>query len=310
MSRLSAVELDLSRLPPPYILERLTFEEELAAIKAEFRARWAVRRAANPSLPDFETLDNESAPIAALLEAASYRAMVIRAAANDAARATMVAFSYGPDLDHIAARYGVTRRLITPASGQHPAVYENDIELRRRVQLAPEAFSTAGSAGSYIFHALDAAPNLIDVTAPADDPGPYARVRVTCLSRLGDGTPTPEDLDRVRSRLGQRGIKPATVPYSVNAAAIVPYSIVLKLWIRPGPDAASVKANAEAALAAMVAERRALGRDILREAIMSAARVSGVERVELISPATDVPLNETQAGHCTVITVTTGITND
>ena len=61
------VSLDLEQLPPPKIIEELDFDAILAAMKADFIARY----------PEY-TADFASDPVAKLLEAASYREMLIR----------------------------------------------------------------------------------------------------------------------------------------------------------------------------------------------------------------------------------------
>ena len=92
------VSLDLEQLPPPKIIEELDFDAILAAMKADFIARY----------PEY-TADFASDPVAKLLEAASYREMLIRQRVNDAARSNLLAFATGTDLDHLASFYGVQR---------------------------------------------------------------------------------------------------------------------------------------------------------------------------------------------------------
>lgn len=48
---------------------------------------------------------------------------------------------------------------------------ENDDALRKRIQLAPESFSTAGSYGAYRFHTLSVSQSIIDVAVLGPDEG-------------------------------------------------------------------------------------------------------------------------------------------
>src|SRR5690606_24987794 len=106
-----------------------------------------------------------------LQQADAYRELLAYAAINDAVRSVMIAFAVGADLDHMAAYYGVTRRIITPAAGSTAAVLESDAEFRRRALFAPEAMAAAGPHGAYVLHALTADPRVLNVDVWSPDPG-------------------------------------------------------------------------------------------------------------------------------------------
>lgn len=302
MSRFSATTLDLSNLPAPQVIQQVSF----ARIFAERRAELVAQFDAAGIAYDVAMLETDSAVIGQRVD--GNREMLCLAAINDAAKATMLAFAVGADLDHLAALYGIARRVIAAATSISVALLESDAELRRRVQIAPEAMTTCGSEASYIHHALDAAPALIDampiVGASASG---QPQVRVVCLARDDDGVPTAATLAAVRARLTRADVRPMTVPVSVAGATPVAYAIVAKLLIQPGPDAGLVRAAAVSALTAVAAARRGLGVDVLRQVFEAAARVSGVERVVLISPAADVVVELDQVGICGGITVTTEV---
>lgn len=161
--------VDLSRLPKPQVVEELDFEAILAEMIADYQVRW----------PQF-TAVLKSEPVIKLLETAARREVTVRQRVNDGARSVMLAFARGSDLDHLAA--------LTPMA-RLPE--ESDDAFRRRVQLAPEAFSTAGPHLGYIWHALSATADVKDVTAVSPTPGD---VVVTVLSRHGDGGPAAVDV--------------------------------------------------------------------------------------------------------------------
>ena len=117
--------IDLSQLPAPTVVETLDYESVLAALQADFTARY----------PAF-TAALESEPVLKLLEVAAWRELIVRGRVNDAARACMLAYALGSDLDHLAALYGVQRLLLDAgdptAVPPVPPTYESDARLRAR----------------------------------------------------------------------------------------------------------------------------------------------------------------------------------
>ena len=238
-----------------------------------------------------------------LIQLFAYRELVVRQRVNDAARAVMVAYAVGADLDALAALFGVERFVITPADPENniPAVLESDDDLRRRMVLAPEGFSVAGPEGAYIYHALSASSDVLDASATSPSPG---EVVVSVLSRTGDGTAPAGTLAAVTAKLTDQGIRPLTDHVTVQSAAIVNFAIVATLYFFSGPDRSVVLATAQAQLDDYLATSRKLGRDITRAGIIAALHPEGVQNVVLTSPAADVVLTRQQAQHCTGITIT------
>ncbi|VVT07410.1 baseplate assembly protein [Erythrobacter sp. EC-HK427] len=291
-SSATSTAIDLSRLPAPAVIEELDFEAILAKMKARFIA----------AFPQF-TADLESEPAIKLLEVFSYEVLVLRQRVNDAARACMLAFAGGSDLDQLAALYGVTRREITPANEDTgaPAVFESDADLRRRVLQAPDSFSVAGPAAAYVFHALAASGDVADVAATSPAPG---EVLVSVLARDGDGTAPAELLAEVEAATNADDVRPLTDEVTVQSAEIITFAIDAQLTLYPGPDSALILATAEAQLADLLATNRRIGRDITRSAIFAALHVAGVQNVDLVAPAADVTIGETQAAHADPIAIT------
>jgi phage-related baseplate assembly protein len=293
VSRFLASSLDLSLLPAPQVVETIDYETIRAARLADLRAKFTAAGLA------YNVGGLETDPVVVLEEADAYRELLMRARINDAAKATMLAFAVGADLEHLAALYGVTRRLIAAATPDTAAVYESDAELRRRAQIAPEAFSTCGSAGSYVHHALEAAPELVDARPIVSlSSSGQAGVRVVCLARGGDGVPSAGAIAAVRARLNRADVKPMTVPVAIAGAAPVAYSVAAALQIHAGAAPAPIRAAAIASAQAMIARRRGLGVDVLRQAFEAALRVAGVERVVLTAPPADIDIADDQCAHC------------
>lgn len=288
--------VDLSRLPFPAVVEPLDFETILAAMLADLRAR----------APEFDALV-ESDPAFKLLEVAAYRELILRQRVNDAAKAVTLAYASGSDLDHLAARYNVARLVIDPGDqGIYPPrapAYESDADLRLRVQLAFEGFSTAGPDGAYLFHALSAHGQVLDVSVHSPTPGD---VVVAVLARGGDGTAAATLLAAVDAALNAEQVRPLTDRVSVQSALIVPFTVDATLTLYPGPDAAVVLADAQARLAAFLASNHRLGRDITRAGLIAALCTAGVQNVALAAPAADIVITIVQAPHCTASSVSIG----
>lgn len=292
----SFTAVDLSQLAAPDVVETLDFETILAAMVADLQSRD----------PAFSALV-ESDPAYKILEVAAYRETLIRQRVNDATQAVMLAYAGGADLDQIAANYNVERLVLD--AGDPDAIppveptLESDADLRRRVQLSFEGFSTAGPVGAYVFHALGADPDVLDVAVDSPAPG---EVVVTVLSRDGDGTASAELLAAVDAVLSSDDVRPLTDDVTVQAATIVEYTVTAVLTVLPGPDGSVVLAQAEAALAAYIAQTQRLGRDVTRSGIFAALHQPGVQNVTLTAPAADVVIAADEASFCTATDVTVG----
>lgn len=292
MSTFTAV--DLSRLPSPNLIEALDYETIFAAMLADLVARD----------PQFTAL-TESDPAYKILQVCAYRELNQRQRVNDAARAVMLAYAAGADLDHIGALLGVARLQLDPGDPAYsiPPVMETDTDLRRRIQLAPEGFSVAGPEGAYIFHALSADPGVLDASATSPAPG---EVLVTVLARDGDGAPTQALIDAVSAALTAEDVRPLTDQVTVQAAQIVPYQVTATVYTYAGPDSAVVLAESRSRLDQYIAESHRLGRDVPLSGIFSVLHSEGVQSVELTAPAADLVIDRSQASHCTLITITHG----
>lgn len=287
-------QIDLSTLPSPDVVEELSFEEILAAMLADLQARD----------PIFTALV-ESDPAYKILEVCAYREMVVRQRVNDAARATMLAYAVGSDLDQIGALFGVMRLEITPANPEAippvAAVMETDVDFRRRIQLSLEGFSVAGPKGAYVFHALGANGDVLDASATSPSPGD---VVISVLSRIGNGAASAPLLAAVDAALNDEAIRPLTDQVTVQTATIVNYTVVADIYTFPGPDSSAVMTAANAALEAYIDSTHRIGRDVTLSGIYAALHQPGVQRVELTLPAADITIGDTEASYCTARTIT------
>ena len=286
--------VNLSQLPAPNVIEALDFEAIFAAMLADLQARD----------PAFSALV-ESDPAFKILQVAAYRELLLRARVNDAARAVMLGFATGADLDHIGANFGVARLVTDPGNPDAiPPVaptLESDADFRARIQLSPEGYTTAGSEGSYAFHALGADGAVKDAQAISPAPGD---VLVYVLGRTGDGAAPPELLASVTAALNAERVRPMTDRVTVLSASIVPYTIEAELVMYPGPAPEVVLAAAQDAVSAYAEAQRRIGYDVTLSGLYAALHQPGVQRVNLAAPTATLVIGEGQASHCTSITVT------
>ena len=187
MSTFTAVEL--SKLPVPDLTEQVSFEQSYADLKATLYLL----------APEYAAL-LESDPMSVLLQVCAYREVHLRESFNVRGKGNMLAYAGGADLDNLGAFFGVVRQQITPAEPKTntPAVMESDVELRRRIQLAPEGYSVAGPEGAYLFHALSADPDVLDVSAMSPTPG-----EVLVTLKAWDKPGSPEMVERLRAKLAK-----------------------------------------------------------------------------------------------------------
>ncbi|MEI7250035.1 MULTISPECIES: baseplate assembly protein [Pectobacterium] len=287
--------IDLSQLPAPAVVEELDYEAIYTERKAVLLSLYPEDQRAAVA----RTLALESEPLVKLLQENAYRELLWRQRVNEAARAVMVAYAQGNDLDQLGANFSVSRLVITPADDSTlpptPALMESDSDLRLRIQQSFEGLSVAGSVGAYQYHGRSADGRVSDVSVISPSP---ASVTVSVLSREGDGSASPELVAIVAAALNGEDVRPVADRVTVQSAAIVPYEIDATLYLYRSPEAEPVRAAAEQKLKAYISAQHRLGRDIRRSAIYAALHVEGVQRVELTTPAADIVLTAGQASYC------------
>lgn len=288
--------VDLSALPPPEIIESLSYESILAALKDDLVAR-------HPEIE--EVIGLESEPAVKILEVAAYRELLLRARYNDEARALLLAFAVGADLDHIGVTYyQEPRLLVSPGNPAAippvPPVYETHADYRYRLSLKPESWSVAGPRDAFEFHALSADGQVksASVTSPV-----AGTTRVYILSRTGNGVPDAGLLNTVLLALNGERVRPLSELIEVQAGAVVDYALDVGLILFPGAVGEVAIAAATAALNAYAAAHHKLDADINLSAIYAAAHQAGVKRVVLRSPLADIVTTIGQAPFCTGVTV-------
>ncbi|VWC36426.1 baseplate assembly protein [Burkholderia lata] len=298
---MSVTPIDLSQLPSPDVVETIDYETLLAARKARFVSLYP----ADERAEIIATLALESEPIVKLLQENAYREIVLRQRVNDAARAVMLAYAVGTDLDHLAALFGIRRLTITPADPEHnlAAVMESDTDLRARTQLAPQSLSVAGPEGAYVSHARNADGRVLDASAVSPAP---CEVLVSVLARDGDGTADPALIAAVAAALQADDVRPLTDKVTVRGAEILRYQVRARLVFFAGPDRAVALAEANRAMKKYTESMHRLGMEVTLDGIYAAARAAGVQKVVLESPLAGLPATKQQAPYCTGIELIDG----
>lgn len=250
--------LDLDALPPPQVVEALSFEQL-------FQRKLTTLVALDPG---FSAL-LESDPAIKLLEADAYDELILRGRINDAARARLLAFATGSDLDQLAAFYGVTR-----------LAGESDASFKVRVREAIMGRSAAGTKAQYRFAALSASLDVADVNV--DDPQGGV-VRVSVLSRLGDGTPSADLLDEVRAVVLSDSVRALCHSVQVVGAEIIQLDVAGDIWLTQTAPAAVFDGLPDV-LRENFATVRRLGYNVAPSWITAQLQQGGVQRVQLGSP--------------------------
>lgn len=288
--------VDLSKLAPPDVVEQLEFEGVVQAMLSDLQARD----------PVFNALV-ESDPAYKVLEVAAYRELLLRQRVNEASRAVMLAYAMGSDLDQIAGNFGLERFVLDPgdpnAAPPVPPTFEADADLRRRVQLVPEGYTSAGPVGAYVFHALGASGDVRDVEVISPSPG---EVQIYVLSMLGNGAASGSLVALVDATVNGEEVRPLCDSVSVESAVIVEYSVEAELFVYSGPDAGLILDNAVASLNRFTQENHAMGRDVAISGLLAALHVVGVQRVNLTSPIADIVTQPGRAAYCTGVTLALG----
>jgi len=288
---------NLAKLPALDLLEGLSFETTLQERLDDLKAR-----AAAVSV-DYDTGALKTDPLRLDQEVSNDRELMLRARINDAGKAVMLATSWGSNLDHIAATYyGISRLSSTSETGE--VIKEEDDDFRARIALAPEAFSTAGPEGGYVFHALelDGRRAVSDAAAYSEEDG----------AKYPDGSdviapeilivvvPSPERLEKeawtagmslraeVLAAVSAKDVRPLGDKVTVHIADRAAYSVEAILKVTAGQNYELVEAEATKRVQAYAKAQRRAGAVIERLVLGGALSVAGVASIELISPAADV----------------------
>lgn len=261
--------LDHGTLPPPDIVEALDYETLYAARRARLIELYPEdQREAITA-----TLALESEPITKLLQESAYRELLLRQRINEAARANLIQYATGADLDQLAAFYELVRLPDEP-----------DERFRLRLQLAIAALAGNGTAQHYRGRALGASQDVVDAAVMQPRPG-----AVHVAVWLADGADEAAVLALVDAALTD----PARKVLGVVVTASVARRRVVDITARVRRTAAApvdLAARLAAEFAGVFNAAAALGAAIPRSWLIARLHVEGVAAVELLAPTADVAL--------------------
>ena len=184
---------------------------------------------------------------------------------------------------------------------------ESDEEMRERIILAPDSFSTAGSTAAYKFWAKSASSAIIDVAIP---------VAVNGLVRvfpLVDGVATPQPvLDAVAAVLNREDVIPVSDTVEVISPTFVDYSISVQATVYDNYSPSAVAGEINSRLNAFKDKTaNKMGRDVVVSQISSVASdEEKVYNVTVVSPANNIVVAANEVARVTGITVTIQGTNE
>lgn len=187
-----------------------------------------------------------------------------------------------------------------PADG---ADEEKDDRYKERIILAPEAYTNAGSRGSYRYHALSAHQDIIDVAVLGPDDGQLDG-HVAVYPLTASGLPTADMLTLVLNHLSGEKRRPLCDTVHAMAPPEVAFTIQGSLTFYATTDRALAMQQAQVAADAWAEDRRAgLGRDIVPEQLTAVLQVAGVYRAALTLPVLTA-VQSHQWANCTGIVLT------
>lgn len=186
----------------------------------------------------------------------------------------------------------------TASEGGSPR--ESDERYTRRILLAPDSPSTAGAEQSYEFWALTASGAIVDVAVLSPEP---AHIEVVVLT--ASGVPGPEILTKVGEVLTPKKRRPMSDTVTAVACTAVTWALEVELTLFEDADEEETLAAANKAAQAWIDSRKSyLGRDVVRSQIQRVISSPGVYDSNVVSPASNVIVDESQWANCTGITIT------
>lgn len=275
---------ELAKLPPPALIDELSYEAQLELFRARLRAAFLAAGI------DYDVSDLETDPAQILVQVSAYQDILLRQRINEAIQSWFLAYAAGGDLDVLAQWYDVVR-----------LVGETDDALRRRVVLAIQGRSTGGTEARYRSIALGADVRVADAAVYRIGRDPTIHVAV--FSAEAGGVASPLLLAKVDAALQAPGVRMVNDTILVASAAQQTLDIAANIWLLPSASE-SVLAGAEANLRAAWAKDMLLGRDLTHSWLIAQLQVEGVQRVQILAPAGDVTLPFNQSAALGAVTLT------
>lgn len=273
-------EFDPSTIPTPTFVEVPTFQELFEGMITMFKTfapDYAYFLAADPVVKVIRLLALQQQHQYALL--------------NERALAYFLPQAQGADLDSIGVFYGVTRMVIQEAdetlTPPLPIVMEDDERYRRRIADGIVAFSAAGPAKHYRFHAMSSDPRVKDAAVYSPDMPNFlnmgGRVAVAILSTEETGVPSLDLLATVRQALLADDVRVVSDQLEIEPAAIRPIDLVIDLILeRDAPP--DIIQNLRLSIVEEFQKKQRMGWDAPKSWFIRQLTPDGVYEAKIIFP--------------------------
>lgn len=222
------------------------------------------------------------------IDVIAYREMLLRSAINETGKQNLVAFASGVMLDYLGQFFGVTR-----------LAGESDDNLRERIRLAPETYSTTGSRRAYIYHAMTADERVIDAEAINVD----NRVQVYVLT---DTESVPDELiDKVQKAVNDDKHRPLSDYVTTFPAIAHPYELMVELVVQADTNRTELEKQVHSQLDALVHKLRSkLGLFVVPSQIIQAIQHSSIEQIIIKEPSQLISVLPYEYALCTQMNIT------
>lgn len=263
---MSTVAFDFSSLPPPEVIKTFYFETILAERMDDLRQRLVAAGI------DYDVGHLETDILKTVHLADSYREAGLRAAINDAAKANLLAFALRSDLDHLGAFYDVYR-----------LIGETDEAFRSRLIIEIKGRSPGGGAYWYEAAARRADVRIRSVKVYREPFWPIIHIAV--LSRENGGIPDQTMMDAVTAEVMSERVRLFNDTLLPESAVVTGTYIEADIWLLPDAAFGVLDTLPELLRQTWLAESE-IGFDLEPSWIKARLHVSGVKRVDILSPTT------------------------
>ncbi len=265
------MRFNLSDLPFPGVIETLDYEIILQRKIDKLK-----------KLEPAWDADIESDPALKILQASAYSEIIERQRVNDSAKAVMLPWSKGTDLENLAALFKLKREIIISENSDitqtTSEVLESDQSLSERCLLAWHGLSTAGPRKSYIFHARSASSQVKDANAYRIKGGQIALI---ILAHSIDGAADEALLAQVENAISDEDVRPLCSSALVKSALIHEFKLTVTLDIELNVAYMKVLEEAKKKAWEYVNLQHKIGGLISESALKAALHTAGVRDVDL-----------------------------
>lgn len=268
MTLYTAEQLDLSRLP------EITFvpmdeEAERLSLMAGIQARFDANRV------PYTVASLRSDPIGELVDEFAYRRTLSTSQINDAVRGQYLATSFGAKLDHLSNTL-YPDQVLDRIPGELDEVY------KRRIALGSEVRAPL-TPGAYLHTALAYSTDVADAAVLNWSSGLVRRGESLVVVLGKPGVDEVALCAGIAEAIRTRPIKVESDTVIVRPATRRTVKVTGTLYLQRGPDPARVAADRTAAVLALGAARRKIGRTLPQAGLSGAMSSDAVESVRDIA---------------------------